>query len=93
MFSGLNGFTMVIFGAIYSLLFGVSLTTVLTYNGYLLQILTWIESCLIGTHTTSSYFFFLLIIEVLLNDLIRLKMFSLVSTMKCSAKNNRFSTG
>ena len=29
----------------------------LTYNGLLLQIVTWMESCLIGTHTTSSYIY------------------------------------
>ena len=28
----------------------------LTYNSLHLQILTWMESCIIGTHTTCSYF-------------------------------------
>ena len=27
----------------------------LTYNGLLLQIVIWMEGCVIGTHTTSSY--------------------------------------
>ena len=30
----------------------------LTYNCLLLQIVTWMESCLIGTHLTSSYIYF-----------------------------------
>ena len=29
----------------------------LTYNGLLLQIVTWMESCLIGTQTTSPYIY------------------------------------
>ena len=29
----------------------------LTYNGLHLQIMTWMKSCLTGTHTTSSYIY------------------------------------
>ena len=54
-FSRLNGFTLVIFETLYILLFDVSQGCVLkplytlTY-GLLLQIVFWIESCLICTH-------------------------------------------
>ena len=60
-FSCLNGFTLVIFGALYSLLFSVSQGSVegstLTFNGLFSQIVTWMESCLIDIHTTSSHIF------------------------------------
>ena len=57
--SSLNGLTLVIFGALYNSLFSVSQGSVLKnctliYDGLLLQIVTWIRSCLIETFTTSS---------------------------------------
>ena len=62
-FSRLNGLTLVMFGPLYSLLFGVSQGSVLKavpwpimiYFYKLLFIVIWMESCLIGTHTKSSY--------------------------------------
>ena len=61
-FSCFNGFTLVNFGGLYSLLSGVNapcwrLNLNLYCNGLILQIVTWMESCLIGAHTTSSYIY------------------------------------
>ena len=44
------------FWTLYSLLFCAEDRT-LTYNGLLLQIVPWMETCLIGTHTTSSHIY------------------------------------
>ena len=59
--SRLNGFTLDIFGAPYGLLFGVNQGSVTVENrtltGLLSQIAIWMESCLIGTHTSFSYIF------------------------------------
>ena len=57
--SRLNGFTLVIFGALYSLLFGVGLCSLLQVvlwfiMVYTLQIVTWVKNCLIGTRTLTK---------------------------------------